>query len=303
MLYTRPMTDTPEHLKGAFVLDPASRTLLGAAAEPTEALNDAVLAALEALHGDHDDTIEIDDKGIMHGDGVHYIPTVRTQKLATPGAEGERHVEGAVWHYTDTYNAGAVNLAKRIAAAGASRSCHVWIDRPGVIAQSASFERGTWHAGSDTALLFKRNAAGWEPLAPAQRGKVPGYGANSWAAGIELENVGEVRLALNPSKGEKQWCGWPFKFDHRGTDGKLVRPAVVPADEVVEIGGKHWHTFTDEQRRAAQRVVAAMVAHYGLLREAFLWTHAKIDPTRRTDSGPAWDGHLSVILENVFGRA
>jgi N-acetyl-anhydromuramyl-L-alanine amidase AmpD len=296
------MTDIPEHLRGAFVLTPGLREQLGAAADDTERLNAAVLEALGALHGDHDgDAIEIDDDGIMHGTGVHFIPTVRTSKLATPAENGaDPHVEGAVWHYTDTRNAGAVNLAQRIAAKGASKSCHVWIDRPGVIAQSASFERGTWHAGSDTAMLFRRNAAGWESLSPAQRGKVRGWGANAWAAGIELENVGEVRIG-GVSAGVTRFMGWPFRMNYRDGTGKLVRPAIVPDDEVIQLEGKYWHAYTDEQARAALRVVAALVARYGLLRESLEWTHAAIDPTRRTDPGPAWTTHLAAILDSVFG--
>lgn len=255
--------------------------------------------ALERLHGSHDTSIEVDDNGVMHGHGVTYVPTVRTQKLATPGAEGERHVEGLVWHYTDTRNAGAVNLAQRIAAKGASRSCHVWIDRLGHIAQSASFERGTWHAGSNTAALFTRQSGQWDMLQPAQRGRIAGYGANSWAAGIELENVGELKHV------QGKWIGWPFRFDKREADGSLVRPVVVPDDEVAAASGTSaWHNFTPEQVAAAGAVTSALVRRYGLTRKACEWTHAAIDPTRRTDPGPVWtDEHLPKLLAGVFGPA
>lgn len=296
------MTDTPEHLKGAMVIDPATALQhLSSVAPVTAGLNAEVLAALASLHAAHlEDNIEIDDAGWMHGRDVHQIPTVRTQKLATPGAEGERHVEGVVWHYTDTRNAGAVNLAKRIAAAGQARSCHLWIDRAGVVAQSASFERGTWHAGSSTAALFRRDERTddqpWQMLTPAQRGNVRGYGANSFAAGIELENVGEVRLVGG------QWLGWPFRHDLQGSDGAMVRPVVVPADEVASNGSHGWHAYTHAQASAAKRVVSALVRRYGLKRAACEWTHQRIDPTRRTDPGPLWtDGLLPSILADVFG--
>ncbi len=280
-----------------------------AAIDATEELTALALEALATLHGDHDDTIEIDDRGIMHGHGVTYVPTVRTQKLATPGAEGERHVEAIVWHYTDTRNAGAVNLAKRIAKAGASRSCHGWIDAAGAVAQSASFERGTWHAGSETAALFHR-PGGWTPdrpaewamLTTAQRGRMRGYGANSFAAGIELENVGEVRH-VDVGSATRLWCGWPFRFDYRDKQGTIVKPAIVPASEVSMINGtRGWHMFTQPQHDAATRVVSALVRRYGLTRAACSLTHAEIDPGRRTDPGPLWVGtHLPAILDAVFG--
>lgn len=292
MLYAARMTSDPTQL----------------AIEATEALTAMALEALATLHGSHDDdAIEIDDAGIMHGAGVHYVPTVRTSKLATPGVEGERHVEAVTWHYTDTRNAGAVNLAKRIAKAGDSRSCHAWIDRAGIIAQSASFERGTWHAGSATAALFKRDTLGlspvlWEMLTPAQRGKLRGFGANSFAAGIELENVGAVRL-VPVGNGTSLWCGWPFRFDYRDKSGVLVKPAIVPADEVSARDATHGHhMFTLPQRDAAARVVGSLARRYGLTRAMCSLTHAMIDPTRREDPGPLWTGtHLPAILDAVFG--
>lgn len=280
-------------------IDPQTK----AAIDATEELTALALEALATLHGDHDgDPIEIDDAGVMHGDGVTYVPTVRTSKLATPGAEGERHVEAITWHYTDTRNAGAVNLAKRIAKAGESRSCHGWIDRAGLIAQSASFERGTWHAGSDSAALFTRGPDGWQMLTPAQRGKLRGFGANAFAAGIELENVGAVRR-VDVGSGTQLWCGWPFRFDYRDKSGKIVKPAIVPADEVFSTDGKRGHhLYTLEQEAAATRVVSALARRYGLTRAMCSLTHAEIDPTRREDPGPVWiETHLPRILEAVFG--
>lgn len=253
--------------------------------------------ALEALHRVHDrdglPPLEIDDAGILRGSGCTFVPSVRTQKLVTPGAEGERHIEALVWHYTDTRNAGAVNLARRIAAAakeGEERSCHVWIDRPGQIAQSVSLERGAWHAGSSTAALFQRDPQTglWRQLTAAQRGKIRGYGANSFAAGIEVENVGHLRHVNG------KWLGWPYAF---GT--KHGAPVVVPDDEVDTARGVHM--FTDAQERAAIRVVAAAVHRYGLTRDACTLTHHAIDPTRREDPGSRWiEVHLPRILDAVF---
>lgn len=259
-------------------------------------MDETTRLALEALHRVHNSdelsALEIDDEGVLRGDGAVYIPSVRRQKLATPGAEGVRHVEAVVWHYTDTRNAGAVNLATRIrdaAPAGQERSCHVWIDRAGKIAQSVPFEAGSWHAGSPTAALFTRGPdGGWKMLTAAQRGKMRGWGANSFAAGIELENVGHVRRV-----GDK-WLGWPFAFNT-----PHGAPVVVPADEVDTDRGLH--TFTERQVGAAIRVVAALAHRYGLTRDAFTLTHHAIDPTRREDPGDLWIRvHLPKILDAVF---
>lgn len=264
-------------------------------------MDDTTRLALAALHRAHVDgelsALEIDDHGVMHGENVSYIPTVRTQPLATPGTEGERHIEAIVWHYTDTRNAGAENLARRIAAKGDARSCHVWIDRRGHIAQSASFERGTWHAGSSTAALFTRNAGfGWEVLSAAQRGKIRGYGANSFAAGIELENVGALRYVPSKAHNDSLWVGWPFRFDH------AEAPVIVPIDEVDPV--RRLHRFTDDQARAALRVTGALARRYGLTRDACALTHHEIDPSRREDPGALWtEVHLPVILAAVFSGA
>lgn len=273
---------------------------------PAQQVDEITRFALETLHRVHldgaDEPIEIDDIGIMHGAGVTYVPlSDKMQPLAT--LDGD--VDGIVWHWTDTRNAGAANLARRIAKPGGpSRSCHLWIDAGGAIAQSATFRRGTWHAGSDTAALFKREMSGlWRPLEANERGKVRGVGANSWAAGIELENVGEVRL-----NGD-QWLGWPFRHDFHDRDGTLVKPAIVPVTEVVQRDATHGHhAFAVEQLRAAKRATSALVRRYGLLRANCAWGHCNVDPTRRTDPGPLWlgpkldakAGHLRELLDAVY---
>lgn len=263
--------------------------------------------AITMLHGAHNATgrspIQIDDGGIMHGDGVTYVPTMRIQKLATP----DGHVEGMLWHWTDTRNAGAINLANRIAKLGAFASCHAWIDRPGVIAQSGRTDVGTWHGGSDTAAVFSRSAQGhWTIVPPQLKGKVRAWGANSWMWGTEIENVGEVR-ELNG-----QWLGWPFRWDYRNPSGDLEAPAVVPRDEVhIVTDGHGLHLYTDAQVESAIRITGTLVQRYGLTREACAWGHREVDPKRRTDPGDLWmvkdqagklvAGHLKTVLDTVFG--
>ena len=255
--------------------------------------------------------IEIDDHGIMHGDGVTYIACDKRQQLATI----DGHIGGLVWHWTDTRGAGAVNLAKRIAVpGGAARSCHAWIDATGAIAQSVPFTFGSWHAGSQQAALYAREVDGtWRMLTPAEHGKVRGYGANSWTGGIELENVGEVRQVNGV------WRGWPFGRVVAGEGlGTVVPNAEVQMDGNAYVPGaaRGHHRFSDAQIESARRVAAAVIRRYGLSRDACAWGHVQVDPENRTDPGPLWmgdagkpnaahtaklGGHLAEILDGIFG--
>lgn len=247
--------------------------------------------------------LEIDDGGWAHGEGVTvyrkasppvaqplYAETLKQQGLAPP----LEHIEGIVWHYTDTRTCGANGLAKRLLDPDNKRaaSWHACVDANGLISQSVSAKCGSWHAGGSAAALFLRDAHGeWSMLSEAQRGKIRGWSANSWAYGIELENAGELRLV------DGRWCSWPFKF---GTT--YGAPIVVPLDEVIAQGdGRGWHRFTDAQAASAQRLTAALVARYGLRRAACEWTHQRIDPQNRVDPGPVWaKERLPKILDAVF---
>jgi hypothetical protein len=277
-----------------------------------------ILDLIEWAAHRHDEiqAIEVDDHGWMHGSGVVRVPSKRTQRLMTPRPpNGDAHVEGICAHWTDTRCIGAEALAKRIVDMPKKDqhvgSCHVWIDAGGAIAQSVSFEQGSWHAGSASALLFTRGGDGtWTGS------KIKGYSANRWAAGIELECIGDVRLLPLPARGPLRqryerhatkdghvWCGWPFVYG-----GDHGNPASCPADEVVvtgAVGGQQrgLHKFTDEQVRAATRVYRAIISTYGLKRENCAWGHNLIDPKRRTDPGPLWmnkGGHLENILNGVY---
>lgn len=295
-----------------------------AAIRLTEHLTNQAIAAGELLHRSHaaDEIapIEIDDDGFMHGAGVEVVRSVRSQALATPDGD----IDGLAWHWTDTHGAGAANLARRIAAAGDPRSCNAWIDERGLIAQSVSFKRGSWHAGGPSAALFARDKDDglWKPLTPAQRGRIRGIGANSWAGGIELENVGELRLITADARARKQyeawgvagykvWAGWPFRFDHP------ERPAIVRPDEAVITNPLRptlaLHRFTPEQVTAAKRLSSACVRRYGLRRENVTWGHCQIDPARRTDPGSLWlgdaatnrahelGGHMREVVDAIYG--
>lgn len=252
--------------------------------------------------------IEIDEKGIMHGVGVSFVPSKRTNALATK----DKNVDGIEWHWTDTRGVGALALAKRIVEPPRPDqhvgSCHIWTDAEGLIVQSVPLTLGAWHAGYG--FTFAPNAAkggAWEIHSP---GRSPNY----WAAGIEQENVGEVRLITH--KDRKVWVGWPFAF---GT--KYGAPCVVPVDEVKVHplrADRGWHIFPQAQIDAAERITHALARRCALTREMCTWGHTQTDPQNRTDPGPLWlgsvngngwqtpkvgclpDGHLFKILDRVF---
>lgn len=271
----------------------------------TNAVENVLGAVAHAIHAaDGPPPLEVDDDGWIRGPGTACTSeTLKRQSLA-PGVD---HIEGIVTHWTDTRGCGAMNLAKRLLDPDNDRaaSWHLVIDAQGNAVQSVSAKHGSWHAGGAQAALFQRGADGaWTPLTPAQRGQVRGYGANSFAFGIELECAGEVRLV------DGKWCGWPFAF---GT--KYGAPAVIPADEVTPNTATHgYHAFTAPQIETLGRVVTALVHRYGLRRDACALGHCQIDPENRTDPGPlmlgspvpkwgATGGHLKMILDSIFGAS
>lgn len=258
---------------------------------PVQGVERFTAMVLEMLHQAHiadGSPLEITDDGWLTGDHVTQYPDGESPKRGAL-APGVEHIEGIAWHWTDTRGCGAMNLAKRIATAGGrAASWHALIDATGTAVQSVTTKHGAWHVGSDTAALFTRNASdrSWSMLSPAQRGGMSGYGGNRWLFGIELENVGEVRLVGS------EWLGWPFRHDYIAPgDTAPTRPAIVPATEVQPQNATHGHhRFTIPQVETARRITSTLARHYGLTRSACSWGHCEIDPQRRTDPGPLWLG-------------
>lgn len=214
------------------------------------------------------------------------VPSPRHQALVTHDAVPA----GIVWHWTATRAGTAEGLVRSIArpvpAGGRAASWHVLVDRQGRIHQSVPLRRGSWHAGGPTAARF-----GWADV-PGKPGLMQ-YGilkgaklsANGLFVGVELENAGEVR-SING-----RWRAWPFDRDGGGPE--------IPADQVRRVGPRYYHDFPDAQVEAAARLVRAFVGAYGGDRRSYggdrrslSWTHAEIDPTRKTDPGPLWADHL-----------
>lgn len=252
--------------------------------------------------------IEMDAKGILHGEGVTYVPSERIQRLVT----SDGNVDGITWHWTDTRGVGAVALAKRTVKKAANvGSCHLWLDAKGQIAQSAPMLVGSWHAGYG--FHFKKDANGIYKISD-------GYNANAYFCGVEIENIGEVRKTTY--KGKEVWAGWPFNFLPE-TLKKYGAPTICPDDEVrahPKNPARGWHKYTQAQRDGAERIVRALRGACALKRENCAWGHIQIDPERRTDPGPDWMGSvnndgitvpkigtqpggiLHDVLDTVFGK-
>jgi hypothetical protein len=259
------------------------------------------VAAHAADHGTDDlaDTDEVDQRGvaephwamdpsgwILGGKRVTRVPTVRTSKLVT------RVPVMLVWHWTATPWGTAASIAKRMAtydpAKDRAASTHAFIEHDGSVIQLAPATRGTWCQGGPTAQRFAQ-----DPLAPMVKGRgapwVPtkkgGVSANALAFSFELVNVGEVKLVNG------KWRAWPFE---------PKSPAVDEIDTVPK-GRQRFHRFTTAQVDAAARCTRALVQAYGLRREDCRWTHAQIDPGRKTDPGPVWvEDHLPDVLDFAF---
>lgn len=244
--------------------------------------------ALAVVEGPAMPDLRVNADGWLEGARVERIPSARSQRLATRGGTPA----GIVWHYTATTSAtdeGPRSLARRIAATPRegqrATSWHLIIGRSGLIVQSVSLLRGAWHAGGETALRLRwvdvRSVdRDWEAVeAPGSRAS-----ANAIMIGVELENAGEVRRVGG------RWESWPF-----GRDGR--RGQVIPDAQVVAHGTRWYQAYTEAQVDAAAALVRAVREAYVPTRGDCRWTHAELDPGRKSDPGPDWLARLSAVLD------
>lgn len=115
--------------------------------------------------------------------------------------------------------------------------------------------------------------------------------AASWHITIETDGSIVAMVPLNR-------IAW-----HAGSPTAQPVPGIGSANANtvgIELVG-HGDVFPPEQVSAACAVWRALVRHYGIAREHAMITHQSIDPTRRSDPGPAWmREHAPVVLAAAF---
>lgn len=222
--------------------------------------------------------MKIDVKGWLvpeHCDPtVVTVESVRSYKLVTP------QPLGIVWHYTGgagstTY---AATLAEKIRtydrATDRPASWHVLVSKTGVLYQSVSFLRGSWHVGKS--------------------GKIAGEdysNVNRVTIGIELENAGRLKRISG------KWYCWPY-WEDKETETPDAQ-CEVPANRAMRVQGEgYFDAFTDAQIRSACVLAEALKQAYILSAANLEHGHKEFDPLRREDPGPLFrKTHLPRIIE------
>lgn len=216
--------------------------------------------------------LDIDHLGWLVGDSVIKVPTQRTSGLKSDGPLG------IVWHATTAGPGGPTHgmaLARRIAKLPTdlerSSSWHLLITKAGQLIQSAPFTRGTWHAGGATAHSV------------TIKGKT--YRPNQALVGVEVENAGKCITVAGEHYCEPYYVkGTKQPNPKLRIDSWRYWATANPA--------KGWDLYTDEQVEAARAFVAAFRLAYGAGTLECGYLHSELDPTRRSDPGPIWAGHL-----------
>lgn len=271
----------------------------------------------ETTRVSHVPDLVITADGWFDGEDVERVPTRRTQSLVTP------EPLGLCWHWTATRGAGrrlAENIRDLPKKGERSASWGTLIPRSGPMYLSAPLTRGTWHAGGPSAHSFSvwhlsHRAYEMKMTDRTMSTRLGGeVSANSLLHGIEIENVGEVRMVTRGWNKKRQtwealkpaWRGWPF--DGNEKDDRGPGP-VVPEDEVVrEVQQtrrgisirRGYHAFSDHQISQAERLVRACHRKYGWTEHDMSFTHKMIDPTRKSDPVPEWPRHLEGIFARVL---
>jgi N-acetylmuramoyl-L-alanine amidase len=153
-----------------------------------------------------------------------------------------------VIHYTASGGADASGDVSWFRNPQAKVSAHFVVGRDGGIVQCVPVNRVAWHAGKSI----------W-------KGK---NGCNAFSIGIEVDNWG---ILTKRADGKF--------YSHTGV--------VIPDDKVVEINGRYWEVFPDEQVRAVGWLVRSLRGSIRTLQD--IAGHRDIAPGRKVDPGDAWD--------------
>ena len=249
--------------------------------------------------------LKIDADGWLVGEKVVHIPTTRGGYI---WRMKDKRLGGILWHWTATAWGTALAMARRIST-GTGSSVHCWIEHDGTIYQSAPFTKGTGHAGGATAMRCKDVD---DRIVIVNQAASP-YSINSFALGIEIVNVGEVRLVVKedslwvkatPGDPRAVYMGWPYgKIDAK--TGKSKKGPIVDEKYVQKARDpngvwRYYHDYTQAQVDAAERLCRACRAAYALTDEAMSFGHVDVDPTRKADPGPLWsEKYLPEMLKRI----
>lgn len=169
-------------------------------------------------------------------------------------------VEAAILHYTASRGAsGTLNHLTKDDEAYVS--AHFLVARNGITHQMVPLDARAWHAGGRSSRLFGRG------------------GVNFRTIGIEMMNVGPLRR----SRANRLMTWWGSSFD-----GPIYRH---PPDATPKYDSELWEAYSMAQITAVARLLRKLFSPFPILqREPVerIIGHEHVDPTRKTDPGPAF---------------
>lgn len=166
-------------------------------------------------------------------------------------------IECLILHYTAGYSGGSsVNW---FLSPASKASAHFVVDRDGTVIQMVRLSDRAWHAGGASSR--------WRGLPPNPR-----------SIGIEIANLG------------------PMKADGRGgwidVYGRAWR-----GTPFLDTSGRAWEPYPEAQVAAVAQLVHQLLQIAPILaqrdeqpgQQRRICGHQDVDPSRKTDPGPAWD--------------
>ncbi len=170
--------------------------------------------------------------------------------------------EIAVVHYAVTEDAGTTAAVLK---AKDYLSCHVTIDRNGIVIQQVPFNRRAYHAGESS---YKGRPS-----------------CNTFSLGIEISNPGP--LIKQPDGSLKTVYG---KTWTKGAVEAKHKSGKAPANWT------HWAEFSDMEFDLCAQICDLWRREYGI---KDIVGHDDISPGRKFDPGPAWP--MDALRKAVFG--